>query len=63
MLHFNIVYFLFFVDIEVVYLNFIYDFFIRFNLILNNAILSIMINLVTIIAHKFLKYDILFKSN
>ena len=63
MFHFNIVYFLFFVDIEIVYSSFIYNFFIHLGLILNNAILSIMINLITVITHKFLKYDVLFEFN
>ena len=63
MLHFNIVYFLFFVDIEIVYSSFIYGFFIRFDLILNNAIFSIMINFIIIITHKFLEYDVLFEFN
>ena len=63
MLHFNIVYFSFFVDIEIVYSSFVYDFFIRLDLILNNAIFSIMINFVIIITHKFLEYDVLFEFN
>ena len=63
MFHFNIVYFLFLVDIEVVYSNFIYDFFIRLDLILNSAVFSIIISLVTIITHKFLEYDVLFEFN
>ena len=63
MFHFNIVYFSFFVDIEVIYSSFVYDSLIRLDLILNNAILSIMTNLVTIVAHRFLKYDVLFGFN
>ena len=63
MLYFSIVYLLLFVDIEVIHSNFIYDLFIRLNLILNNAIFSIMTNLVTIIAHRFLEYDVLFGFN
>ena len=54
---------LFFVDIEIVYSNFFYDLFTRLDLILNNAIFSIMISLITIIAHRFLKYGVLFESN
>ena len=63
MFHFNIVYFLFFVDIEVVHSSFIYDFFIYFDLILNNVVFLIMINLVTIVTHKFLEYGVLFEFN
>ena len=61
MLHFNIVYFSFFVDIEIVYSSFIYDFFICLDLILNCAIFSIMINLITIVTYKFLEYHVLFR--
>ena len=63
MLHFNIVYFSFFVNIEVVYLSFIYDLFTRLDLILNNTIFSIIISFIIIITHKFLEYDILFEFN
>ena len=63
MLHFNIVYFLFFIDIEVVYSSFVYDFFIYLDLILNCVILSIMINFIIIIIYKFFKYHVLFEFN
>ena len=63
MIHFNIVYFSFFVDIEVVNSSFVYDFFIRLDLILNSAVFSIMINLVIIITYKFLEYGVLFGFN
>ena len=63
MLHFNIVYFSFFVDIEVVYSSFIYNLFIRLDLILNSVIFSIMISLIIIVIYKFLEYDVLFKFN
>ena len=63
MFHFNIVYLSFFVDIEIVYSSFVYDFFIRLDLILNSVIFSIMISLITVVTHKFLKYRVLFGSN
>ena len=63
MFYFNIVYFSFFVDIEVVHSSFIHDFFIRLDLILNNAIFSIIINFIIIIAYKFLEYGVLFEFN
>ena len=63
MFHFSIVYFSFLVDIEVVYLNFVYDYFTRLGLILNNAVFSIMINLVTVIIYRFFEYDVLFELN
>ena len=63
MFHFNIVYLLFLVDIEVVHSSFVYDFFTRLDLILNNAIFSIITNLVIIVTYKFLKYDVLFEFN
>ena len=63
MFHFNIVYLLFFVDIEIVYSSFVYDFFTRLDLILNNAILLIIINFIIIIIYRFLKYDVLLEFN
>ena len=63
MFHFNIVYLSFFVDIEIVYSNFVYDSFTRLDLILNNTIFSIMVNLITIITYRFLEYDVLFELN
>ena len=63
MFHFNIVYLLFFVDIEIIHSSFVYNLFTRLDLILNNAILSIMISLITIITHRFLEYDVLFESS
>ena len=63
MLHFNIVYFSFFVDIKIVHSSFIYNLFIRLDLILNNANFLIIINFITIVTHKFFEYDILFKFN
>ena len=61
MFYFNIVYFLFFVNIEIVHSSFVYDLFIRLDLILNNVILSIMTSFVTIITHRFFEYDVLFE--
>ena len=63
MFYFSIVYFSFLVDIEVIYSSFVYDYFTRLDLILNNAIFSIMINLIIIITYKFLEYDVLFEFN
>ena len=63
MLYFNIVYFSFLVDIEVVYSSFVYDLLIRLDLILNNAILLIIISFIIVITHRFFKYDVLFEFN
>ena len=63
MFHFNIVYFLFFVDIEIVYSSFIYNFFIYLDLILNCVILSIIISFITVVTHKFFEYRVLFEFN
>ena len=63
MFHFSIVYLSFFVDIKVVYSSFVYDFFIHLDLILNNAVFLIMISFITIVAYRFLEYDVLFEFN
>ena len=63
MLHFNIIYFSFFVDVEIVHSSFVYNLFIYLDLILNCAILSIITNLITIIIYRFFEYRVLFEPS
>ena len=63
MFHFNIVYFLFFVDVEIIHSSFVYNLFIYLDLILNCVIFLIMINLIIIVTYKFLEYRVLFGFN